>query len=368
MKLEDIAEVIEGQSPKSEFYNSEGLGIPFFQGKADFGEKYPSVSTWCIKPTKIAHEGDILFSVRAPVGPTNIANERCCIGRGLAAIRVGAEIDRSYLRYYFSKVEQKISDSGRGSTFNSITQKDLKNLKIPLPSLSEQRAIVAKLDRAQRLIDIDRQMLAKYDALIQSVFLDMFGDPVRNEKGWEVRKLGDVGKVQTGKTPSTKVPEFFIGDIPFVTPSDLGKREISPTRFLSNEGLGYSKSVRKGATMVCCIGATIGKVGIATETSGFNQQINTIEWKRGAVTDEYGYIALKLLENEIKRNAKSTTLPILKKSKFQEILVPVPDIKSQKHFTEIFKKIDSEIKSAEQFMQKSESLFLSLVQQAFSKT
>src|SRR5699024_8262618 len=145
--------------------NEDGKGFPFFQGKADFGKDYPTVTTWCTKPKKMAKEGDILFSVRAPVGPTNIADLNCCIGRGLSAIRPGDDIERSFLRYYLKKIEKKVSDRGRGSTFNSITQKYLKALKITLPSLDEQKAIVAKLDRAQRLIDIDKEMLAKYDEL-----------------------------------------------------------------------------------------------------------------------------------------------------------------------------------------------------------
>jgi type I restriction enzyme S subunit len=87
VELKDVAEIIAGQSPKSEFYNENGEGVPFFQGKADFGEDYPTVTTWCTKPKKMAKEGDMLFSVRAPVGPTNIAKVDCCIGRGLSAIR-----------------------------------------------------------------------------------------------------------------------------------------------------------------------------------------------------------------------------------------------------------------------------------------
>ena len=161
VELQDVAEIIPGQFPKSEFYNENGEGLPFFQGKTDFGEDYPTVTTWCTKPKKMAKEGDTLFSVRAPVGPTNIAKVDCCIGRGLSAIRPKEDINRSHLRFYFKKIEEKISDQGRGSTFKAITQKDLKALKIPLPTLSEQKAIVAKLDRAQRLIDIDKEMLAK---------------------------------------------------------------------------------------------------------------------------------------------------------------------------------------------------------------
>ena len=85
----DVSEIIMGQSPPGSTYNKDGIGLPFFQGKTNFGEKYPEPTTWCSEPKKIALKDDILISVRAPVGPTNWAKEECCIGRGISAIRAG---------------------------------------------------------------------------------------------------------------------------------------------------------------------------------------------------------------------------------------------------------------------------------------
>jgi hypothetical protein len=85
--LGEVAEIFMGQSPPGSTYNNRGNGLPFFQGKAQFGEVFPVPDKWCSEPLRIAHKGDILVSVRAPVGPTNLAVEKCCIGRGLAAIR-----------------------------------------------------------------------------------------------------------------------------------------------------------------------------------------------------------------------------------------------------------------------------------------
>ena len=87
-KLGEVCKIILGQSPPSDTYNTTGTGLPFFQGKAEFTELYPIVEKWCSSPNKIAEPNDILLSVRAPVGALNIANQKCCIGRGLAAIRI----------------------------------------------------------------------------------------------------------------------------------------------------------------------------------------------------------------------------------------------------------------------------------------
>ena len=88
IKLKDVCKINMGQSPDSSSYNESGEGIPFFQGNADFGDRYPVTRIWCSEPKKVAQENDILISVRAPIGAINYSKEKCCIGRGLAALTV----------------------------------------------------------------------------------------------------------------------------------------------------------------------------------------------------------------------------------------------------------------------------------------
>src|SRR5579885_1884218 len=146
-KIEEIAEVIAGQSPPSSSYNKNGQGIPFFQGKTDYGSRHPIVRSWCTEPTKISLPNDILISVRAPVGPVNITNVKSCIGRGLTAIRVNKNVSSDYV-YYFLKVnESKIAKLGVGSTFSSITQKDVKSITIPIPQNIEDQIHIANIIR-----------------------------------------------------------------------------------------------------------------------------------------------------------------------------------------------------------------------------
>ena len=108
-KLPEIADIIMGQSPPGKTYNKNGDGLPFFQGKAEFGKMYPIVRKWCTAPNKIAEPEDILLSVRAPVGPTNMAKKICAIGRGLAAIRSFGGIPPKYLLYLLRLKESEIS-------------------------------------------------------------------------------------------------------------------------------------------------------------------------------------------------------------------------------------------------------------------
>ncbi len=104
VKLPEFAEIIMGQSPEGSDCNDSGEGLPFFQGKAEFRKLYPEVRKYCTKPKKIAHENDILLSVRAPVGPTNLANKECVIGRGLVSVRA-FEQEKHYLLQYFRAIE-----------------------------------------------------------------------------------------------------------------------------------------------------------------------------------------------------------------------------------------------------------------------
>lgn len=152
-KLKDCATIIAGQSPESKYYNTDGVGVPFFQGKADFGELYPTIRVYCSQPTKVAEKDDILLSVRAPVGPTNLSPGRVCIGRGLAAIRPSSDINLRYLLYYFRFFEAQLSAKGTGTTFKAITQATIKNLDVPVPPLSDQERIVSRIEELFSQLD-----------------------------------------------------------------------------------------------------------------------------------------------------------------------------------------------------------------------
>ncbi len=152
-KLPEFCELIMGQSPPSDTYNSDQLGIPFYQGKTEFGILYPTPVKYCSKPNKIALSGDILISVRAPVGPTNICPHKACIGRGLAAIRPLGKVQSKFVLFLFRSIEAFLSQQGQGTTFKAITKDFLDNLEIPLPPLNEQNRIVTKLEKLFKAID-----------------------------------------------------------------------------------------------------------------------------------------------------------------------------------------------------------------------
>ena len=159
--LEEISEIILGLSPPSSTYNTDGKGLPFYQGKLEFGITYPTPQKWCTAPKKIAEKGDVFISVRAPVGPTNLCPEKSCVGRGLAAIRGLNGIEPLFILYLMRAYEGELASKGAGTTFNAITGNQLKTFEIPLPPLPEQHRVVAKIEELFTKLDVGINELHK---------------------------------------------------------------------------------------------------------------------------------------------------------------------------------------------------------------
>ena len=234
-----------GQSPSSQTDNVNGQGLPFFQGKTEFSDVYPTVAKWCSEPKKIALPEDILISVRAPVGPTNLAKEECCIGRGLAAIRAKADIiDRDYLWYFLQASESKLVGKGQGSTFEAINSDDLNSLRIPFVKPEDQRRIAAQL-KAQ-LAEVEKTRKAAemqlHDVqLLETRTLEAFFSEL--DTAPKV-KIGDVAQTTSGSTPARGQKGYWEpAEIPWVKTAEVAFAPIEITR----------ESVSKKALQECSL-------------------------------------------------------------------------------------------------------------------
>jgi type I restriction enzyme S subunit len=190
--LSDVADLIMGQSPPSSTYNEGGNGLAFFQGKTDFGFRHPTPKLYCSAPLKIARPNDILMSVRAPVGPANIADRECCIGRGLAAIRP-RDIDGNFLYFNLRYLEKFIASLGSGSTFHAISKSQLASLEVNPHefSLPEQRKIAGVLAVVQRAIEQQERLLALTAELKKALLHQLFTAGLRGEN----QKQTEIGPV-----------------------------------------------------------------------------------------------------------------------------------------------------------------------------
>ena len=199
--LKDIATITMGQSPESSSYNEERNGIPFYQGNADFGELYPTVRVWCNNPKKIAKENDILISVRAPIGALNYATEKCCIGRGLAAITIENDFERNYVFHLLKAQKNKLNNKGTGSTFKAIGKSVLEEIQVPVISIEQQEISMKLMDTIEQIVRHRKQELKSLDTLIKSRFVEMFGDPISNPMGWNRVMIDEcVDNIENGKS------------------------------------------------------------------------------------------------------------------------------------------------------------------------
>ncbi|MDD5325395.1 MAG: restriction endonuclease subunit S [Polaromonas sp.] len=332
VKLGEAADILSGYAFKSElFSDSEGMplirirdvvrGFTETRYSGEFGDEF------VVQNGEIVIGMDGNFNAAKWSGGPALLNQRVCKIKARESV-----LNENYLFHYLPNALKKIEDATPFVTVKHLSVKGIREIEIPIPPLSEQIRIAAILDKADVLRIKRREALAQLDNLAHSIFIEMFGDPATNPKGWPYKSLIGLGKVVTGGTPPSSKSGMFDGPIPFVTPGDLESDE-PVKRSLTSEGAKESRTVRAGATLVCCIGATIGKMGIAQVQSAFNQQLNAVEWS-GEINDLYGYAVLRFFKPTIKIWGASTTLPILKKSSFEKIEIPVPPLTLQRAFAQ----------------------------------
>jgi len=221
-RLSEFCDIVMGQSPPSTSYNTSGDGLPFFQGKAEFGELYPQIQKYCNKPKKIAERNDILLSVRAPVGPTNIAIKKSCIGRGLAAIRALDSVNYKYVFYLLRSKQIYLSGQGTGTTFRAITKDFLYDLDIAVSPLPEQAQVISVIEQLFSDLDnaIDNLKKAKDQLKVYrpAVLKYAFEGKLTEEwckqnklsnTDWRDMSVDDIGEVITVTTPSKKEPKYY---------------------------------------------------------------------------------------------------------------------------------------------------------------
>lgn len=338
--LGDIADVMMGQSPKSEFYNYDGQGIPFLQGNRTFGKRYPVFDTYTTKPTKIAKTGDIIMSVRAPVGDLNFAPADICLGRGVCGIRMknGNQDFLFYLlKYYMPQLLKKES----GTVFGSINRNDINRLELAIPDKFEHQQRIARAltmldEKIEKNDEINDNLLQQSQAMYKSWFIDYEPFDGVRPTDWIFGTIDDLAKeVVCGKTPSTKVKEYYSSDVPFITIPDMhgNTYAVKTERYLSNYGAASQakKTLPPNSICVSCIG-TAGLVTLVASESQTNQQINSIIPK-----DEYSpfyiFLLMQTLSEVINKLGQSgSTIVNLNKAQFGKIKVTVPAVHDMKAF------------------------------------
>ena len=367
-RLDQICKLNMGQSPDSTSYNENGIGMPFFQGNADFGILHPTVRVWCSDPTKVANPGDVLISVRAPIGALNVADVKCCIGRGLAALTVDeSKCTKEYLWHAIRSKVSELNSKGTGSTFKAISKNTLAETEIPLPALDKQRYIAASMDKCDQLISLRREQLAKLDELVKARFVELFGDQESNPFGWEQCSIGECCTLKSGTSLPAEV-ENEGGSIPYVKVGDMNypgnERYITTSsRYVSEETAGKGL-FEVGSIIFPKRGGAIGtnkkrmtKLPICADLNVMGVSSN------GKLLPEYLFAYFDLID--LGALSDGSSVPQINNKNIAPLVICIPPMELQNQFAAFVKKTDKSKLAIQQSLDKLENLKKALMQKHF---
>lgn len=325
-KLGDIAEITMGQSPKSEFYNFDNIGMPFLQGNRTFGRKYPYFDTYCTKYKKIAKKGEILFSVRAPVGDINFANNDICIGRGLCSMNA-KNGENEFLYYLLHNLRSVIINNESGSVFGSVNKNDLQTIEIILPPLEEQRQIADILSSIDDKIELLHEQNKTLEELAQTLFRHYF---IENPNpSWQNVKIKKLVNITSGKSLK-RLDMQDDGENPI-----LGANGIIgfTNKYLYNEPLLYTGRV-----------GTLGKVFMINSAKKVWLSDNTLIINPSS---NFYFMYFILKTSSLENLDVGSTQPLIRQSDLGEIEISLADDLLLEQFDiaakKIFDKIDKNL-------------------------
>jgi type I restriction enzyme S subunit len=382
IELHKVCKIGNGFAFKSEDYLE--TGIPLLRisninnGIVNFKDDTICVAENYLETKKdfIVEKGDVVIALSgATTGKYGIyiSNEPALLNQRIGIIKsnVSKKLDSKYFYFYLNILKDEILRKAGGAAQPNISTKEIGNLQIPLPNLPTQQKIATILDKADELRQYNKQLIEKYDALIHSLFLDIFGDPVRNEKGWKKLELKKFGKIITGNTPPRNDDENYSSNfIEWLKTDNINDKYVNVTQakeYLSEKGFSKARFVENGALLVACIAGSIESIGRASLTDrkvSFNQQINAIQ-PFDDVNPKYLYNLFKISKKHIQNHASNGMKRMLTKGEFEKILMIKPTLELQNQFAERVQLIETQKQQAQEALAKSEDLFQGLLQRAF---
>ena len=368
-----------GQAPSGDSYNFEGEGLPLIAGAGDFGKETPEPKKFTTASGKKSEKGEIILCIRATIGDLNWSDKEYCLGRGVAGLFGHMDkLDQKYLWHWLTNATPFLKSKGKGATFLQVTKEDICSLEISLPPLEEQRRIASILDKADELRQKRQQAFEKLDHLLKATFIDMFGDPLSNPKGFDVAKLSEqVDLIQIGPFGTQLHQEDYIENgIPLINPSHIKNGKIIPNHKLTVSKLKYEELTQYHLRLNDVLLGRRGEMGrcaVVTQNEvGWLCGTGSLFIRPNVANMNPFFLELLLSSDSIKKYLENVsqgqTMANLNKSIVGAIPLILPSIEIQNKFFIISEKIDkmkSEFKNAKN---QANNLFESLQNKAFSGT
>lgn len=345
--------VILGQSPPSKSYNDSEDGLPFLQGKAEFGMIYPTPEKYTSSPLKIAEKNDILISVRAPVGDVNLAPYKLCIGRGLAALKITKDDPRFYF-YWFQLNQKLIENMGTGSTFKAITGEQINKIELPIVNLPEQKAIAEILSTVDEAIQKADEAIKKTERIKQGVMHKLLTEGI-GHKEFKQTKIGKIPK----EWKVLKCEEIF--ELEYGKGLKKSSREQGKYPVVGSSGIiGYhSEYLTKSPGIVVGRKGTIGGLTYLLENFWPIDTTYFISLKTDGIQLRWLYYALSKIN--MQRLSLSDVVPGLKRELVYKQRIALPLESEQKQVISIMKDLENYIALSKSRKQKLQRIKLGLM-------
>ncbi|MDY4211511.1 MAG: restriction endonuclease subunit S [Treponema sp.] len=387
VRLGDVCELQSGGTPsrsKTEYWKNGT--IPWVK-IGDFSGKYLNKTTEHITPkglenssAKLFSKGTILYSIFATLGEATILNIDATTNQAIAGIKIKdkSSIDIDYLFAYLNSLKEEVNRIGRGVAQNNINLSILKSFSVPLPPLETQENIAAVLDKCTALIAKHKLMLEKYDTLIKSRFIEMFGDPVKNPMGWEVYTVEECAtkepnSLKAGPFGSSLKKEFYVetgykiyGQEQVISgDANFGDYYIDEKKFNELK----SCEVKANDVLISLVG-TYGKLLIIPQEFQkgiINPRLLKITFDKSKIDTVFFkyFFASDSLQKKLTDNTHGGTMGILNLGIVRKIKIPVPPISLQNNFAAFVQQIDKSKFAVQKSLEKAETLYKSLMQEYF---
>jgi len=377
VRLGDVCEIVAGSTPstsKQEYWDGSFYWVT--PAEISDGDYYIERTQRKLTEAGISSAGlrlmpvgTVLLSSRAPIGKVAITAVEMACNQGFKNFVCGEKIHNRFLYYFLKNNKHYLNSLGRGATFKEISKSIVCEVEIPLPPLEEQKHIADILDKASNLIDLRKQQLEKMDLLIKSKFIDMFGDPVTNPKGWEVKCLKDtaLGKLAYGSGASATEYDF---NVRYIRITDINEKgSLNDIKVSPNEiSDGYLLS--EGDILFARSGATVGKTFRYSKKYGkciYAGYLIRLVPNQKIVLPDYIYYFSRTdyYLSFIQQNMKTVAQPNINAQQYGELQIPIPQLSLQNQFAVFVEQVEKQKAVMQQSLEKMETNYKALMQEYF---
>ena len=353
-KLGEVGEIITGGTPPTKDPRNYSSDDYCFVKPSDLTDEKVMmlddseyhVSSYAYSNSRKLPKGSVLVCCIGSIGKLGILNVDATCNQQINAIIPKEGFDSRYLAYTLLASKHNLLNIANAPVVPIINKSQFSNIKIKVCPPQDQQRIVAELDCLNEMIALKQEQLKEFDKLAQSIFYDMFGDPVTNEKGWKLSKLGEIGELGRGvsKHRPRNAPELLGGNMPLIQTGDVANAEMYITEYnatYSELGVKQSK-IWKAGTLCITIAATIGKCAILSFDACFPDSVVGFSTNEELTNNEYIFYIFMSLQKMLEQNAPAVAQKNINLAVLNALDIPLPPLALQQQFAEKIQAIEAQ--------------------------